>query len=67
MHLGPAVDLAPQKLRINPTKSALYNLAEVTTDGDWQVPFHLKRPQPSFPMHIASDQAGIYPCHVSPS
>ena len=61
------MDLAPQKLRINPGKSALYNLAEVTTDGDWQVPFHLKRPQPSFPMHIASDQAGIYPCHVSPS
>jgi peptide/nickel transport system substrate-binding protein len=60
------MDLAPQKLRINPGKSALYNLAEVTTNGDWEVTFHLKRPQPALPMLIAGDSYGIYPCHVSP-
>jgi peptide/nickel transport system substrate-binding protein len=61
------MDLAPQKLRINPGKSALYNLAEVTTNGDWEVTFHLKQPQPAFPMMVAGDSAGIYPCHVSPA
>jgi peptide/nickel transport system substrate-binding protein len=60
------MDKAPQKLRINPGKSAGYNLAEVTTNGDWEVTFHLKRPQPAFPMLIAGDTSGIYPCHVSP-
>src|SRR5215472_9730051 len=60
------MDLAPQKLRINPGKSGYYNLADVTTNGDWEVTFHLKRPQPSFPMSLAGDSSGIYPCHVSP-
>src|SRR6516225_8096945 len=61
------MDLAPQKLRINPGKSAYYNLAEVTTNGDYEVTFVLKRPQPAFPMSLAGDSAGIYPCHVSPA
>ncbi len=60
------MDLLPQKLRVNPGKSAFYNLAEVTTSGDWQVTFHLKRPQPAFPMLLAGDTAGIYPCDVPP-
>jgi peptide/nickel transport system substrate-binding protein len=33
------MDLAPQKLRVNPGKSAFYNLTEVTTSGDWRSPF----------------------------
>jgi peptide/nickel transport system substrate-binding protein len=37
------MDLVPQKLRINPGKSTYYNLVEVTTNGDWEVTFHLKR------------------------
>jgi peptide/nickel transport system substrate-binding protein len=61
------MDLAPEKLRINPGKSSLYNLAEVTINGDWEATFHLKRPQPAFPMLLASDSFGIYPCHVSPA
>jgi peptide/nickel transport system substrate-binding protein len=61
------MDLAPEKLRINPGKSSFYNLAEVTTNGDWEVTFHLRRPQPAFPMLIAADASGIYPCHVSPA
>jgi peptide/nickel transport system substrate-binding protein len=61
------MDLASEKLRINPTKSYFYNLAKVTTNGDREVTFHLKRPQPAFPMLIAGDTSGIYPCHVSPS
>jgi peptide/nickel transport system substrate-binding protein len=60
------MDLLPQKLRVNPGKSSLYNLAEVTTNSDWQVTFRLKRPQPAFPMLLAGDSFGIYPCGVPP-
>jgi len=31
------------------------------------VTFVLKRPQPAFPMSLAGDSSGIYPCHVSPA
>ena len=60
------LETGPEKLRINPRKSSYYNLAEVTTNGDWEVTFHLKRPQPSFPMTLASGFSVIYPCHISP-
>ena len=36
-----------EKLRVNPRKSWYRNLAEVTTNGDYEVIFHLKRPQPA--------------------
>ena len=45
---------ATEKLRINPRKSWYQNLAEVTTDSDFEVSFHLKRPQPSFIGLLAS-------------
>ena len=51
------MDTGPEKLRINPRKSWYYNLASVTTNGDWEVTFHLKRPQPAFPMLLADHQA----------
>src|SRR5216683_6973166 len=37
-----------EKFRINPRKSWYRNLEEVTTNGDYEVTFHLKRPQPAF-------------------
>ena len=57
---------AKEKLRINPRKAWYNNLAEVTTNGDYEVTFHLKRPQPSFLALLASGWSPIYPCHVSP-
>jgi peptide/nickel transport system substrate-binding protein len=60
------LETGPEKLRINPRKSSYYNLAAVTTNGDWEVTFHLKRPQPAFPITLASGFAVIYPCHVPP-
>src|SRR5947199_2429795 len=57
---------ATEKLRINPRKSWYQNLAEVTTDSDFEVSFHLKRPQPSFIGLLASGWSPVYPCHVSP-
>src|SRR5438552_6376109 len=57
---------ASEKLRLNPRKSWYANLAEVTTNGDYQVAFRLKRPQPSLLALLASGWSPVYPCHVSP-
>jgi peptide/nickel transport system substrate-binding protein len=58
---------APEKLRLNPRQSGWYNVAAVTTNGDWEVTFQLKSPQPTFPMFLAGAFAPIYPCHVPPA
>jgi peptide/nickel transport system substrate-binding protein len=51
------------KPRFNPRKSFYDNLASATANGDYEVTFHLKRPQPAFPMLLASGFAEITPCH----
>jgi peptide/nickel transport system substrate-binding protein len=61
------LDKSSDKLRINTVKSWYRNLAEVTTHGDYEVIFHLKRPQPAFLMLLANGFAPIYPCHVPPA
>src|SRR6266404_1965878 len=55
-----------ETLRINPRKAWYRNLDEVTTNGDYEVTFHLKRPQPAFIALLASGFSPVYPCHVSP-
>jgi peptide/nickel transport system substrate-binding protein len=55
-----------EKLRIDPRKPWYTNLAEVTAKGDFEVTFHLKRPQPSFLALLASGWSPVYPCHVPP-
>ena len=55
-----------QKLRINPRKAWYKNLEEVSTNGDYEVTFHLKRPQPALLTLLASGWSPVYPCHVSP-
>ena len=42
------------KLRVNPRKSWYRNLEQVTTKGDYEVTFHLKRPQPAMLALLAS-------------
>jgi len=54
-----------EKLRLNPRKSWYRNLEEVSVNGDHEVTFHLKRPQPSFLALLASGWSPIYPCHVA--
>src|SRR5215471_13901674 len=53
------------KLRLNPRKSWYRNLQEVAVNGDYEVTFRLKRPQPSFLALLASGWSPIYPCHVA--
>ena len=58
---------AKEKLRVNAREAWWLNLKEVTTQGDLQATFHLKRPQPAFIELLASGFTPIYPCHVSPA
>jgi peptide/nickel transport system substrate-binding protein len=54
-----------EKLRLNPRKSWYRNLEAVTANGDYEVTFHLQRPQPSFIALLASGWSPVYPCHVA--
>ena len=58
------MEKSTDKLRINPRKYSYRNLDRVSTNGDFEVTFHLKRPQPAFPMILAGGFSVIYPCHV---
>ena len=52
------------KLRKNPRTSWYTNLDKITTNGEREVTFHLKEPQPSFLVLLASGYSPVYPCHV---
>lgn len=54
------------KLRKNPRKAWYKNLEKVTTNGDFEVTFHLKRSQPALLTLLASGYTPVYSCHVSP-
>jgi peptide/nickel transport system substrate-binding protein len=56
--------LGSDKLRVNPRKPWYNNVEAVTTKGDYEVTFKLKRPQPALLALLASGWSPIYPCHV---
>src|SRR4051812_3063242 len=58
---------SPQKFRKNPRKSWYDEVVDVTTSGDFDVAFDLKRPQPAMLALLASGYTPVYPCHVSPA
>ena len=53
-----------EKLRVNPRKTWYLNLDRVTTKGEYEATFHLKRPQPALLALLASGWSPVYPCHV---
>src|SRR3954470_8752952 len=55
------------KLRVNPRKAWFDNVASVTAKGEYEVTFHLKRPQSSLLSMLATGWTPIYPCHVAPA
>ena len=61
------IEQSSEKFRVNPRKTTYKNLERVTTDGDYEVTFHLKRPQPAFLMFLAGGFSPVYPCHVLPA
>jgi len=60
------LDKAKEKPRFNSRKSFYKNLASVSVNGDYEVTFHLSRPQPAFPMLLAWGFGAITPCHQTP-
>jgi peptide/nickel transport system substrate-binding protein len=57
----PAREMRFQK---NPRKSWYWNLEEITTNGDYEVTFHLGQRQPSFLALLSGGHSPVYPCHV---
>ena len=55
---------AQDKFRKNPRKDWYEFVNDVSVNGDNEVTFHLKRPQPSLLAMLASGYTPIYPCHV---
>src|SRR6266581_5315963 len=58
---------APAKLRINPRKDWYANVEAVETPDPHTVVFHLKKPQPSLLMMLASGYSPVYAAHVPPA
>jgi peptide/nickel transport system substrate-binding protein len=56
---------AQDKFRKNPRKDWYAFVADVTVNGDDEVTFHMKRPQPSLLAMLASGYTPIYPCHLN--
>ncbi|MBI4083264.1 MAG: ABC transporter substrate-binding protein [Candidatus Lambdaproteobacteria bacterium] len=55
---------APQRFKLNPRKVWYANVKEVVTNGDREVTFHLKNPQPGLLVMLASGFTPVYPAHV---
>src|ERR1700712_1410443 len=55
-----------QKFRQNPRKSWYDQVNDVTTNGDYEASFNMKRPEPALLALLASGYTPVYPCHVSP-
>src|SRR5438105_10191792 len=58
---------AQGKLRINPRKDWYVNIVNVEAPDPSTVIFHLKRPQPSLLLMLASGYTPIYAAHVPPA
>ena len=58
---------AQGKLRINPRKDWYTNLQNVEAPDPHTVIFHLKRPQPSLLLMLASGYSPVYAAHVPPA
>ena len=58
---------APAKLRINPRKDWYANVQSIETPDPQTVVFHLKRPQPSLLMMLASGYSPVYAAHIPPA
>ncbi len=53
--------------RKNPRKSWYDNVSDIVPNGDFEVTFNLKRPQPALLALLASGYTPVYACHVSPA
>jgi len=59
--------VSEKRLKLNPRKPWYENVQDIVTQGDVEVAFLLKRPQPSLLSLLATGLAPIYPAHVDPA
>ncbi|MBI4082583.1 MAG: ABC transporter substrate-binding protein [Candidatus Lambdaproteobacteria bacterium] len=55
--------VSTQRLKLNPRKSWFSNIKEITTNGDHEVAFRLKRPQPSLLTMLSTNISPVMPAH----
>jgi peptide/nickel transport system substrate-binding protein len=55
-----------KRFRLNPHKPWFSNIADIVTNGDFEVTFILKRPQPALIGLLASPFAPVIPAHIDP-
>jgi peptide/nickel transport system substrate-binding protein len=55
------------KLRKSPRDAWFNNIDKIVVEGDYEVAFLLKRPQPSMIALLAAGYVPVYPCHVTPA
>ncbi len=56
-----------KRMKLNPRKLWYFNVADITTNGDYEVTFVLKRPQPSMLAMLASGYSPVHPAHIPPN
>jgi peptide/nickel transport system substrate-binding protein len=59
-------DRGEETFKVNFRKGWYANVEAVTVNGDYEVAFNLKTPQPAILALLASGFTPVYPCHVSP-
>lgn len=56
-----------KRMKLNPRELWYANVADITTNGDYEVTFVLKRPQPSLLSFLASGYSPVHPAHIDPN
>ena len=58
--------VSDKRFKLNPRKAWFDNVAEIVPNGDLEVSFVLKRPQPGLMAFLASGYMPVYPAHLDP-
>lgn len=58
--------VSEKRLKLNPRKLWYEHVQEIVANGDYEVSFVLKRPQPSLLSMLATGYSPIYPAHIDP-
>ncbi len=53
-------------MKLNPRAQWYFNVESIATNGDYEVTFHLKRPQPSLLSMLATGYSPVNPAHIPP-
>jgi peptide/nickel transport system substrate-binding protein len=58
--------VSDKRFKLNPRKDWWANVQEIATNGDYEVSFILKAPQPSLLAYLANGYTPVYPGHLDP-